>query len=122
VKSSLVDARGRDTAQAASNLDTDADSSQKILAAESMSLAAGERRRNDDGTGVNRTALVGVVEVFTMRGDAVDQGSILHAKTRVVTDGGARARTVDRAKNCAHIVLSTRGHAQARNVEHQPRS
>ena len=85
-----------------------------------MTLAAGERRRNDDSAGVDRPALVGVVEILAVGSDAVDERGIVYVKPHCMANRRTWSRTIDRVEHCAYVVLSARGHAQARNVEQQP--
>ena len=120
VKAGLVDTSGRDAAQPAGHFGADGDGSQQIFAAEAMTLAAGERRRNNDSAGVNWPALVSVVEILAVGGDAVDERGIVHAEARRMANRCTRSRTVDRVQHGLHVVLSTGGHAQARNIQQQP--
>ena len=70
----LVHRLGRDQAQAADGLDADRDAEQRRWPSRLLLLGGGEHGRHDDGAGVHRAALEGVVEVLAVGGGAVDEG------------------------------------------------
>ena len=73
VKASLVHELRRYQAQPAHDFGADRDAAQDCRPARTKPFARRQHRRHDNGPGMNRAAFERVVEVFTMRGCAVDK-------------------------------------------------
>ena len=74
VEAGFVHGLGHDGAEAADDLGAHGEAAQDGCAAEAFLLGECQHGGNDDGAGVDRAALEGVVEVLAMRGGAVDEG------------------------------------------------
>jgi hypothetical protein len=83
-------------------------------------LGGGQHRRYDDGAGVHRPALEGVVEVLAMRGGAVDEGGPSGAERPGMADGRSRAGIRPSRECGCDIVGAPRHDAQADDIDQQP--
>jgi hypothetical protein len=94
MEAGVVDALGRDEAEAADRLDAHSDAEKRRRAFRTEALGDREHCRDHHGPGMHRTALKGIVEIFAMGGDAVDQRGRGGAALPCVADDSAGAVAV----------------------------
>ena len=120
MKARLVHSHRRHGAQPAHDFDADGDAAQEIVARQAVALRRGEHGGHDHGAGVYRAAFVGVVEVFAVRGRAVDEGRAFGTQRCVMAEDGAGACAVDGGERRGDVVFVARCDADAGDVEQKP--
>jgi hypothetical protein len=94
MKARLVRTLRRDETEAAHQLDARDDADEQPVATKLFALAGGEHGGDDHGAGMHRTALEGIVEVFTVGGRAIHEGGAVRIEAAGVAERGCTPRFV----------------------------
>jgi hypothetical protein len=117
MEAGLVHSLGHDEAQAADGLNADGDPPERGLPSEAVGFGCRQHRGHDYRTGMNRAAFKGVIEVFAMRGRAIDEGRTRRAHALGVTDDGGGTLLRPCGERRGDILAAARRNAQANDVD-----
>ena len=106
-------------AQAAHHLAADNDSDECGFAIRPVALAGRQHRRHHHRPGMHRAAFEGVVEIFAMRGGAVDEGGARRRQCSGVPDCRAGAVIVEASERAFDVVLVARDDAETDDIDQQ---
>ena len=106
-------------AEAADGFDANCEPKQHILSRPSLVLGGGQHRRDDDGAGMHRAALEGVIEILAMRRRAIDEGCRRCRVPARMPDNGCRPGIAPRRARGCNVISVPRDEAQADHIDQQ---
>src|SRR5262249_14821720 len=116
MKSSLMNGLWYHGAQATHHFRADRNAQKGGGAVRLVPLASRQHCRHDHGTGMNRPAFEGVVEVLAMGRGAVDKGRAAGAESTRMAYGGARPFIIATGDSGPDVILVTSGDAETSDV------
>ena len=118
-KPGLVHGLRHHGAQAAHDFRADRNAEHGSRAFRPVPFAGRQDRWHDDCAGMDGPTFEGIVEVFAMRGGAIDEGRARRAETPRMADGRAGTLIVAPGKCGLDVILVASGHAKAGDVDQQ---
>ena len=119
MESRFVDRLGNYHRQPAQRFDAHHDAFERRFSIAAEALAGGEHGRHDDRAGMHRAAFKSVIEIFAVRGAAVDHRRDFGGVGGFVADGGGRPATIDTRQQGLDVIGVACRHTQAYNVDQQ---